>query len=115
MRKTLLASASAVALTCSAAMPAHAAPPPPPVYNWTGFYFGGNIGGGFGDSDPSLVANIHPLPFDLLGAAVPPHLNTQGFAGGVQAGYNFQTGMFVYGGETDFRRVESIVDRQYYG
>jgi outer membrane immunogenic protein len=33
---------------------------------------------------------------------LPPNLTVQGFAGGGQAGFNMQTGNFVYGFETDF-------------
>ena len=31
-------------------------PPPPPVATWTGCYFGGNIGGAFGDASLSGAA-----------------------------------------------------------
>jgi outer membrane immunogenic protein len=106
MRNTLLASASAVALTCTAALPAQAAPPPSPIYNWTGFYIGGNIGGGFGQSNPSLIANVTAAPFFLTGTWNTPGLNVQGFAGGGQFGYNVQTGNFVYGFETDFTGLD---------
>jgi outer membrane immunogenic protein len=99
MRKALLGSASAVALSCAAALPAYAASP---VYSWTGFYIGGNIGGGVGSSDPSLIANITAAPFFNTNNLSTPSLSVEGFAGGGQAGYNFQTGNYVYGFETDF-------------
>jgi len=51
---------------------------PPPVYNWTGFYIGGNIGGMF-ESD-RFTDDIG----DSFG------LNRSGFAGGGQVGYNWQ-------------------------
>jgi outer membrane immunogenic protein len=40
-----------------------------------------------------------------IGAAVPGQLNTRpsGFIGGGQVGYNWQTGLFVWGVETDFQ------------
>jgi outer membrane immunogenic protein len=103
MRKTLLASASAVALSCAAIPAAQAAPPPSvPIYNWSGFYIGVNAGMGAGDTTPHWIANTFASPFFLESAGVPPNTNTRGFVGGGQAGYNFQSGPYVYGVETDF-------------
>jgi outer membrane immunogenic protein len=99
MRKTLLASASAVALTCSAAMPTQAAP----AYNWTGFYIGGNIGGAWGNSDPKLTGDPTADPFELSGTVgAPPTLHPKGFIGGGQIGYNWQLGNLLVGAEADF-------------
>jgi outer membrane immunogenic protein len=61
------------------------APVVSPIYNWTGFYIGVNGGGGFGRSDWTRTGN-----FDLSG----------GLVGGT-AGYNFQTGPWVFGVEGD--------------
>jgi outer membrane immunogenic protein len=55
-RKFLLASVGAIALTGSAAfaadLPSRAPPPvylpPPPIFTWTGFYIGGQVGGAWG-------------------------------------------------------------------
>jgi outer membrane immunogenic protein len=103
MRNTLLASASAVALACAAVPSAQAAPPPPlPIYNWSGFYAGVNAGMGAADTTPNWIANAFASPFSLATVGVPPNNNTRGFVGGGQAGYNFQTGPYVYGVETDF-------------
>jgi outer membrane immunogenic protein len=55
------------------------------VYNWTGFYIGVNGGGGWGRSDYTQTGN-----FDLSG----------GLVGGT-AGYNWQTGSWVFGLEGD--------------
>jgi outer membrane immunogenic protein len=102
MRKTLTASASAAALACTAVTSAQAAPPPPPpIYNWSGFYIGVNAGGGFGSSNPTWIANVTAAPFFLTGVEPTPKLPVGGFVGGGQAGYNFQSGSFVYGLETD--------------
>jgi outer membrane immunogenic protein len=101
MRKTLLASASAVALSC-AAVPAAQAAAPVPIYNWSGFYIGVNAGMGAADTTPNWIQNAFASPFSLIGVGVPPNANTRGFVGGTQAGYNFQTGPYVYGVETDF-------------
>jgi outer membrane immunogenic protein len=62
------------------------APPPPLVYNWTGFYAGINGGYGFGRSKWSNL----PSGFDVNGGMV-----------GGQLGYNWQFGQFVYGMEGD--------------
>jgi len=89
MRKALLASASVLALSCSAA---EAAPPT----TWTGFYIGANAGYAWGRFAPTLDASQFPEP-----AAIPT-LTPSGFIGGGQAGYNWQSGQWVFGGEVDF-------------
>lgn len=63
----------------------------PPVYNWSGFYIGGNIGGGFADSSWSD-------PF--TGAS--NTFNKDGFIGGGQVGANIQFNWLVLGVEGDF-------------
>jgi opacity protein-like surface antigen len=64
---------------------------PAPVWSWTGFYVGGNAGGGMGSSnftDPCFYCS----------SATP----TGGFfTGGVQAGYNYQFGNGLVGIEAD--------------
>src|SRR5262245_35028030 len=60
-----------------------APPPPPPVYapvliyNWTGFYLGGNIGGAWGDGTVT----------DVLGRSWSTSHN--GLIGGGQVGFNY--------------------------
>jgi outer membrane immunogenic protein len=54
------------------------------VYNWTGAYAGLNAAYQWGS-----VANLS--------------LHPSGFSGGAQAGYNWQTGQFVVGAETDIQ------------
>lgn len=88
MTRTLLGSAVVVAVL--AATPALAADLPPYVaapfggYSWAGFYAGLNFGYDWG-----TVTNLGASP--------------AGIAGGVQAGYNWQNGNFVFGGETDLQ------------
>jgi outer membrane immunogenic protein len=109
MRKSLLASVSAVALTCSATMPVHAAPPPPPT--WTGFYVGLNAGYAWGKSDPSLILSPSSPPFGLFPNTEPaPALSPRGFIGGGQIGYNWQTGQWVFGAEVDFSGINAKTD-----
>jgi outer membrane immunogenic protein len=72
--------------------PATYVPAPVALYNWTGFYIGGNLGGdwnqgGFTDTDATF-----------FGAS-----NTIKFLGGGQAGFNYQFGGgVVIGAEADF-------------
>ena len=75
-------------------------PPPIPVYNWTGFYMGINAGYGWAEIDDAVT----PLPqpgFGFPGFSVSSE--PDGFIGGVQIGYNWQTGSFVWGLEADFQ------------
>ncbi len=76
----------------AADLPVKAPPaaPRPVLYNWTGFYIGINGGGGWGRSDSS-----GPV-FATAGS-----FNTSGGLAGGTLGYNWQTGIWVLGLETD--------------
>ncbi len=66
--------------------PAPAAPlETPPVNTWSGPYAGVSLGYGFSGRTRTPGVDI----------------NTSGFVGGAFGGYNFQNGMFVFGGEAD--------------
>ena len=54
------------------------------AYSWAGPYLGGNIGYGWGSVDNNPT-------------------KPSGFAGGIQAGYNWQTGPWVFGAEGDIQ------------
>lgn len=93
MNKTVLgAAAVAVALSAGTAgaadiqrrgpQPYYTAPAPIGAYSWAGPYIGANIGYQWG-----YTTNNPTEP--------------SGIAGGLQAGYNWQTGQFVFGGEAD--------------
>lgn len=71
--------------------PAYKAPVIAPVYNWNGFYIGGNVGWAFGDA--SATYNPTGLTWET---------SKNGFIGGGQAGINWQTGAFVFGIEGEF-------------
>jgi outer membrane immunogenic protein len=57
---------------------------PPPPYSWMGPYIGANLGFQWGE---------------ISGNPTEP----TGIAGGLQAGYNWQMGQFVYGAEADIQ------------
>lgn len=57
---------------------------PPPPYSWVGPYIGANLGFQWGE-----ITNNPTEP--------------AGIAGGLQAGYNWQMGQFVFGGEADIQ------------
>jgi outer membrane immunogenic protein len=77
---------------------------PEAVYNWTGFYVGGNVGGGWGSQAVNFSGSASTLGAIAAGQ-VPALLagNPSGVIGGAQAGYNFQSGKFVYGIEADIQ------------
>jgi outer membrane immunogenic protein len=82
----------------AADMPVKAPPPAPvPAWSWTGFYIGGNAGGGWENGGFSHVT----LP---VGSADPftMRLHGIGAVGGVQAGYNWQINSVVIGLEGDW-------------
>ena len=57
----------------------------PPVASWAGPYAGVSLGYGFSGTTTPATGDV----------------DTDGFLGGVFAGYNLQNGMFVYGIEGD--------------
>jgi outer membrane immunogenic protein len=98
-----LALAAGTALAAGCANAADLAVPPrpapvapvayaPEVYNWSGIYFGGHIGGGYASlSWTDLVPGMSNDTFNDLG-----------FLGGAQAGANVQFNRLVLGVEGDF-------------
>jgi outer membrane immunogenic protein len=116
MKKALfLAAAMLFPSLASAADMAVKAPPVVPlaVYNWTGFYIGGNVGYAWGQSrtdtflDPTSSWQIETIAFrnELVGLSNRT-LNPQGVVGGLQAGYNFQSGAWVFGFEVDINAAD---------
>jgi len=88
--RAVTAASLAVAASAAAAadLPRGPAPyysaPAPVVYNWAGFYAGANVGYEWGKATNT--------PTD-----------PSGVMGGLQAGYNWQSGQFVFGAETDIQ------------
>jgi outer membrane immunogenic protein len=97
----LSSAAPAVASDFSAA-PSYSGPMTaiaPYVYNWTGFYFGGQIGVGWADLATTEIApGSGAFP---VGTAFAEN-NLSGFLGGFQGGYNWQAGNFVFGIEGEY-------------
>jgi outer membrane immunogenic protein len=76
------------------------APVMSPAYNWTGFYIGGHVGGGWTDEDATLSNTTSPLLLNPLGTVI--NGNRSGFLGGGQIGYNYQAQNLVFGVGGDF-------------
>ena len=114
MSNRLVSSVAAAALTVAGAFAAQAADLPtrkeapapvfvPPPFTWTGFYFGANAGGIWTSGSRNLNA-FSGLNDAWLIADFPGGIGNgqSGWLLGGQAGYNWQTGMFVLGVETDW-------------
>jgi outer membrane immunogenic protein len=87
MKGILLAGVAGLALISlrpgyAAGLSSVASPPPPSQYNWSGFYIGANVGGGWGTTSANA--------FDSSGAFVAhTSYDRSGVFGGGQIGYNF--------------------------
>jgi outer membrane immunogenic protein len=116
MKKLLLGAAAFVALSARAlaadmAVPYTKAPAMAvaPVYNWTGWYVGGNAGAlwGNGGADPNgftTADGFVDFPTRIAGGQFPGYrFRDAAFIGGGQFGYNAQMASIVYGIEADFQ------------
>lgn len=103
---TIVLGLGAIQSASAADLPLKAAPmvAPAPV-GWTGFYFGGHVGAGWGTTD-STITNLSAAGVGIIPPGGPLPLvshNVNGFLGGAQAGYNWQVApTFVVGIEGDF-------------
>jgi outer membrane immunogenic protein len=137
MNKVLAATGSALALLISfAATPSLAADLPArsvpsasiaavPVFTWTGFYVGANLGAARDASELTLTANpetfnngpifppglLSPADFAFMADRAREHETS--LTGGGQIGYNYQVGGFVFGVEADinFSDIQNRRDR----
>jgi outer membrane immunogenic protein len=88
-----------------------------PVYDWTGFYVGGNVGYGWGENTDPALSFVNPGNFGNIGGfltagAFPPgtssgnlfpNLDPSGVFGGGQIGYDKQYGTWVLGVVADIQ------------
>ena len=105
MKKILVAGIAAAAFCGAPALAADMpvkAPYAAPVFNWTGFYVGGNGGYGWNDRDPSVGI------INNLGATAGPFpgVSAHGGFGGAQLGYNWQASSWVVGWEADIQAAD---------
>ncbi|MBM6582766.1 porin family protein [Microvirga sp. BT689] len=100
---TALATAG-ISAASAADLPSRAAPAPiyapVPVFTWTGFYVGAQIGYGWNANDNDIV-----LPSGFVVQSGDFGDSGDGFLAGVHAGYNYQLGSFVIGVEGDVEGV----------
>jgi outer membrane immunogenic protein len=103
MKKFLLAATAVAAFaainTANAADLALKAPPPAPVYSWTGWYAGLNVGGSFGKARDTASYDAPPVSF-IPGST---SADLDGVIGGGQIGYNMQSGSWLFGLEADIQ------------
>jgi len=87
-----------------------APPPVVEVYNWTGFYIGGNIGDSWGrSSDYSTLSNGAGTVLFANASGV----NLDGIVGGGQVGYNWQVQNWVVGVEADIQGTDEKGSRTF--
>ena len=115
LKKTLgLLATAAISLGASqmasaADLPVKAVAPPVPVWTWTGFYLGGHVGAGWGTTESTLtgITVVPPLLGPIPAFSLPISQNSRsGFLGGVQAGYNWQSGWAVFGVQGDIAGMD---------
>ncbi len=108
----LLSTVAALALVGSAARAADLGAAPyvreaavtvPAAYSWSRFYIGGNVGGSAQSGAASSAADPMALSKLVSLSVQPPSTDTigKGILGGIQAGANYQAGIFVVGLEGD--------------
>lgn len=104
-----------MAADITAPAPYRAAPVVPVLYNWTGFYVGGNAGGHWGRD--RITSTTDAVGWGTAGAAEidtnsPANLDTKGFIAGGQIGFNLQMGSnFVGGIEGDANWLSGTTSR----
>lgn len=93
------------------------APPSPPLFDWTGFYFGGHVG--YATASSSWLATEVGAPAPALGGAVDLFNSYDAFKGtgsffhGLQAGYNHMLpSRLVVGFEADLSAPNTIAGNQ---
>jgi outer membrane immunogenic protein len=101
LSRTALVSAAASLLSFSAVaadLPARIEPAYMPVFSWTGFYLGGELGWIRTDPEYTTGALVLGTPFIVSSTS-----SKDGLSYGMLAGYNYQLGNLVFGIEGDFQ------------
>src|SRR5437764_423597 len=75
-----------------------------PVANWSGLYIGGNVGSLTSRNQSSYAVNPN---FSDNGVPQTFQLVPDGYAGGAQIGYNWQSSAWVFGLEADLQAASS--------
>jgi outer membrane immunogenic protein len=108
-----LAAAAAASSGAMAADMPKVPPSPVPVSTWQGFYLGGSVGASWLRSvqdDPAAVGSVTSVGLFPANSTTGGSISTAngvGWLGGLNLGYNLQSGNFVYGVEGDFSWVGS--------
>jgi outer membrane immunogenic protein len=123
MKRTLLCAAALLSmssLSFAADLPSRAMAIAPvylaPAFTWTGFYVGGNVGAAWGGKSNcptinSLANGVYTPNTEFL-----PNCNgngNTGVIGGIQAGYNWQFGGWLFGLEGDVNWIGRNNDHGY--
>jgi len=94
---------------CAADLPLKAPPASLPIYDWSGFYLGANVGGAWGDDPVTYNSQYAAAPAGFPAQAASDGSRTYrpaGVAAGGQAGYNWQVSQFVFGLEVDIEYLD---------
>ena len=80
--------------------------------DWSGFYLGANAGEASGSSDVTTTTVFSPTGYfattsvPAIGIAGEGNVSPDGFTYGVTAGFNLQSGSWVYGLEADYNELD---------
>jgi outer membrane immunogenic protein len=102
---------AASGLAFAADMPLKAPPPPPaPVWSWTGFYVGGELGGEWADTTWTTTSFIVPNTPTFVDASSPRNFDPSSVRAGGYVGYNWQlASQWVAGVEADLAYANRTV------
>ncbi len=115
MKRTLLCAATLLSMSSlgfAADLPSRAVAPAPvllaPAFTWNGFYVGGNVGAAWSGNDNCPILNYLDHGVYVADTSFLPNCNggnKVGVIGGLQAGYNWQFGAWVFGLEGDINWI----------
>src|SRR5581483_5880749 len=100
---SLLSATTALAADLPARAPVYTKAPVivEPIYDWTGFYVGGNVGYSWGNSNTTLALSDPGTGTVMSSAST--KFRMDGVIGGGQIGYNWQRDRWVFGIEADIQ------------